>query len=455
MENNKISLSMAITLSVGAIIGSGIFVFTGYGIGYAGTAVPLAFILAALFTVFMTLPTIQLGSAIPATGGSYNYTSRFTHPFFGYIQILNSLIGSLNLAVMSLAFSGYFIALFKFGTPPIVAAITLLALTIVGSFGIKMSGRVQQVIVVILIASLGIYVVQGIDNMSPDYATLSSMFKPLGGFAGLWSAIAVVRYTLQGGTIALTFAEELENPGKDVPMSFFIGTVITAIIYAIVGFVCVASAPFDAIAFKPLSASAELIMTQPWLDIFLVGGGMIATLTTLNGSCLIYSRIHWAAARDGIWPKVFTKMNGNGVPIVALWFCSSVSLIIILFGIDLGRIFNFVAVPALILGPIYMIPGAVMPFKLPNCHQSAFFKMNKYVTVAVAAVSAVISFFLGKSLFDRMIPSDYIGMAIFFGLGTIYWFVRIAFLKTKGIDLVAQMKGYHPSWIEKEEGLNK
>lgn len=450
MKNNKVSLSMATTLSIGAIIGSGIFVFTGYGIGYAGTAVPLAFVLAAIFTVFMTLPSIQLGSGIPANGGSYNYTSRFTHPFFGYVQILNSLIGALNLAVMSLAFAAYFVSLIPGANVTIIAAITLLALSAVGTFGIKMSGRVQQIIVGILIVALLIYFFSGLDNMSPDYLTLGKIFTPLGGLAGLWSAIAIVRYTLQGGTIAMTFAEEMENPGRDVPLSFFIGTVITAIIYAAIAVVCVGSAPYADIAWKPLSVSASIIMTEPWFTMFIVGGGMVATLTTLNGSVLIYSRIHWAAARDGIWPKYLTKTNKYGVPWVTLWICTIISLVIILFQIDLGRIFNFVAVPALILGPIYMIPGALFPFKLPNCHKKSYFKMNKWVTLVVAIISAGISLKLGWSLFARMIPSDYIGMGIFFALGVVYWFIRLFYLKSKGIDLVGTMRGYHPKWIEKE-----
>lgn len=450
-KNNKVSLSMAITLSIGAIIGSGIFVFTGYGIGYAGTAVPLAFVLAAFFTVFMTLPSIQLGSGIPATGGSYNYTSRFTHPFFGYVQILNSLIGALNLAVMSIAFAAYFGTLFNIENVTLIAAIALLSLSIVGTFGIRMSGRVQQIIVIILVVSLGIYFFSGVDNLSSEYITLKKVFTPLGGLAGLWSAIAIVRYTLQGGTISLTFAEEMENPGRDVPLSFFIGTFVTAIIYALIAIICVGTAAYEQIAWQPLSASAAIIMNEPWLSIFLVGGGMIATLTTLNGSVLIYSRIHWAAARDGIWPTLLKKQNKHGVPYVTLWICTTVALIIILFQIDLGRIFNLVAVPALLLGPIYMIPGALFPFKLPNCHSKAYFKMNKWLTVAVAVISAGLSLKLGWSLFARMQQSDYIGMLVFFGIGVVYWFIRVWWLKKyKNIDLVAQMKGYHPLWLEKE-----
>lgn len=449
-KKKKLSLMMAISLAVGAIIGSGIFVFTGYAIGLCGSGVPLAFILAALLTVFMTLPSIQMGSAIPATGGSYMYVSRFVHPFVGYIQILNTLIGSLNIAVMSLAFSAYFIKVFPSTDMYIVAAITAFLFAIIGTFGVRISGWVQQAIVVVLLLALAIYIFGGFGHIDPANVTPAKVFEPLGGWAGLWAAIAIVRYTLQGGTIVLALGNEIENPGKNIPLAFFIGTLVTAVIYALVGYVTVGVAPYDVIANKPLADSAALFLQGPILTFFLVGGGMLATLTTLNGSFLIYSNIHWAAARDGIWPKFFANRNKHNVPARTLWAVTLSALVVILFKIELGRIFYVVAVPGLLLSAFYYLPPILLPYKLPNCHKKAWFRMNKSVTLVVSVLSVIASMSLGWSLFKRMQPGDYISMAIFFAIGFVYWFVRVSYLKKKDVDLVGSMKGYHPLWIAKE-----
>ncbi len=454
MSNNekskKINFPMALSLSIGAIIGSGIFVYTGLAISYAGTAVPLAFIVAAIMTVFMTMPSIQLSSAIPATGGTYMYVSRFIHPFAGYIQVLNTLIGSLNIAVMSLAFANFLVALVPTANLKISALICALTLSTIATFGVRISSRLQQIIVAILLSALVIYIITGMQKI--EYITVGDVFKPLGGFAGLWAAIAVVRYTLQGGNIMMSMAGEMENPGRDIPLSFFLGTLITAIFYALVAFVTLGTAPLEAVSGLPLSDTAHYVLNQPWLNFFLVGGGMLGILTTLNGSFMIYSRVHWVAAKDGIWPKVFTKTNKYNVPYVTLWTATIISCVVIAFGIDLGRIFTYVAVPALLLGPLYLVPALLLPYKLPHCYENAFFKMPKTINTVVTISSMFLSFWLGKSLFSRMLPQDYIGVGIILGIGTLYWFARVEYLKrVEGVNIVENMKGYHPTWIEKEE----
>ncbi len=450
----KLSLSMAIALAMGAIIGSGIFVFTGYAIGLAGTGVPLAFIIAACLTIYMTLPSMQVGSAIPATGGSYMYVSRFVHPFLGYIQILNTLIGSLNIAVMSLAFSAYFVKLVPGADLYISAAVIAVVFAGIGTFGVRMSGRLQQIIVAILVLALGIYIFGGFSHIDPTHVTPAKVFQPLGGFAGLWAAIAIVRYTLQGGTIVLALGNEIENPGRNIPLTFFLATFITAIIYALVGYVTVGVGPYELIANKPLADAAQLFLQGPWMTFFLLGGGILATLTTLNGSFLIYSNVHWAAARDGIWPKFFAKRNPHNVPHRTLWTVTLVSLLIILARIELGRIFMIVAVPGLLLSAIYYLPSLLLPEKLPNCHKNAYFKMNKTTNYIVCITSVGLSMWLGWSLFKRMQPQDYKAMLIFFVIGIVYWFIRINFLKKQGTDLIADMKAYPDIWLEKEAAAN-
>lgn len=452
----QLSFTMCIALAMGAIIGAGVFSYTGIGIQYAGTGVPIAFIAAGILVVFLTLPSIQLGSAIPATGGTYMYVSRFVHPVFGYVQVLNSLIGCLNIAIMSISFAQYFCALVPSANAKIVGAIICIGLATISTFGAKITGNVQKWIVAILVVALGIFIFGGIPHIKPEYMSFSKMFKPLGGLAGLWAAMAIVRYTLQGGTIVMALGDEVENPGKTIPRAFFIGTAAVTLLYAIVAYVTVGVAPMNEVAGQPLSVAASVFLTGGWFSAFIVGGALLATLTTLNGSYLIYSRIHYAAAKDGIWPSIFKKTNKYGVPYVTLWACTLMGLIPILTGMDLSDILKIVAVPGLLLSFIYYIPSMLLPSKLPNCHKNAWFHMSKTVTIVICVISVIISCSLGMSLFSTMKKNHYIGMIIFFGIGLIYWFIRIWYLKKyKDTDLVANMKGYHPYWIEKEKESSK
>lgn len=257
----ELSPLMCIALAMGAIIGAGVFAFTGYGILYAGTGVVLGFLLAGVLTVYMTLPSMQLGSAIPATGGSYMYVSRFVHPAFGYVQILNTLIGVLNIAVMSIAFASYFTSLVPGANAAVVGVAIALLLAVAGTFGVKISGIVQNVIILIMLAALAVYIIPGFAHVKAEYMSPSLAFKPLNGFAGLWSAIAVLRYTTQGGTIVMALGDEVKNPGKTIPMAFFAATAVVSIIYCLVGWVTVGVLPLDQVAGKPLSVAAESFLS--------------------------------------------------------------------------------------------------------------------------------------------------------------------------------------------------
>lgn len=460
MSNEKglkrgLSLGMCITLSMGAIIGAGVFSFTGYGIMYSGTGVTLAFVLAGLLTIYMTLPSMQLGSAIPATGGTYMYVSRFVHPIFGYVQILNSLIGVLNIAVMSISFSEYFASIVPNTPKKLVGVAIALLLAVSATFGVKISGWVQNIIVTIMLCAIGLYFIPGFGHINPDYMSLAKAFQPLGGLAGLWAAIAILRYTTQGGTIVMALGDEVKNPGFTIPFAFLAGTGIVTVLYALVSIVAVGVLPMDQVAGKSLAASAAVFLKGGWFSAFIIGGGLLATLTTLNGSFLIYSRLHYAAARDGIWPKVFTKTNKYGVPWVTLWGATFVGIIPVILGLSLGDVLKIVAVPGMMLAIIYYIPPLLLPKKLPNCHKKAWFSMPQWLTSFICVTSVIISTSLGMSLFKRMKPAHYIGMIIFFGIGLIYWFVRVNYLKNnENINLIEKMKGFHPYWEEKEKELS-
>lgn len=453
-----LSLTMCITLVMGAMIGSGIFTMTGTAIGYIGKPVPLAFITAAVFVLITNIPSIYQSGALPATGGSYVYVSRFVHPTFGYIHILNLIMGTFNIALMGTSAAMYFQPLMPSIPTHISAAIFILVLAIVSSFGVKISGILQNIIIGIMLLALLTFIIPGLGAVSSEFVTIGeALFPNTLEFAALWSAVAILRYSLMGGGIVFTLGGEVKNPGKTIPASFFIGTALVTLFYCLIGFVVVGVAPIEAVAHQPLSVSAALILGENSgaFKFFIVGGALLATLTTLNGSFLIYSRTLYAAAKDYVLPQVLTKTNKFGVPIVSVWVCAAIGLTVVLCKLTVTQLLSFVSIPGLILGFIYYIPPIVISRKLPYCAKNAWFKLPIWVIAPLSIGSAILLFSLGTSLFSRMQTSHYIGMIVFYGLGFVYWYFRLKYLKTKGIDLIANMKGFHPYWLELEEKYKK
>lgn len=449
----SLSLSMCITLVMGAIIGSGIFTMTGTAIGMVGKSVPFAFICAALFVVITNIPAIFQSGALPATGGSYMYVSRFVHPTFGYIHILNALMGTFNIALMGTSAAIYLQPLIPSVPTHIVAAVFIILLAVAGTFGARISGMLQNIIIGIMAFALLTFIVPGLGKVSAEFVTIGeALFPRTLEFATLWSAIAILRYSLNGGGVVFALGDEVKNPGVTIPAAFFIGTALVTVFYCLIGYVTVGVLPLEIVANQPLSVAATAILGEGSgaLKFFIVGGALLATLTTLNGSFMIYSRTMFAAARDGVLPKVLAKTNKYGVPYVSIWLCASIGLTVVLFQLTVNELLNFIAVPGLVLGFIYYIPPIMIATKLPNCAKNAWFKIPRFILIPLSIGSAVLLFSLGSTLFARMQPAHYIGMLVFYTLGFVYWFFRVKFLKKQGIDLIGNMKGLHPYWLELE-----
>ena len=93
-----------LSIAMGQTIGSGVMAMTGIAIGMTGRGVVLAYILSSVFVVFMSIPTMMMGSALPTTGGAYRYASRLGHPVAGLVYMLIYLAYNITLALFALSF---------------------------------------------------------------------------------------------------------------------------------------------------------------------------------------------------------------------------------------------------------------------------------------------------------------------------------------------------------------
>ena len=458
-------------MSIGAIIGAGVFTSIPRGIGIVGNQIGWALVLAALFVCVHTLPSLFMQSALPASGSSYMYVAKFFHPSVGYVQSLNSLIGTLNIAVMSMTFATYFAQLLGQSNNDnlIVGVAIACAVTfgVIGSFGASVSGKVQTVIVIILMLALGVYVVGGIGKL--PLVPVTDFIIPTFTFATMWSAVAFVNYALQGGAIVASFAEEVDRPVFAIPFSFFVGTGVVAIFYILISYVTFSAGPLpipegytgtevqwltmDAWNLGQLSAA---FLPQALVTFFLIAGAMFATLTTLNGSTMIYSRLHYVSARDGIWPKVFAKLNKHNVPWVSLWTSVGIAVVFMLFRIPTSELLSIVSIPSLLLGFIFYVPIIRFPYIFPHSARNAWFRLPQWLNVILSVLSEVIAFIMGRSVFATLTPEKATGIVVFYAVGYAYYLIRWQYMKRKkGVDIIETAKGYHPSWVAHENELKE
>lgn len=450
----KMSFWTCMFMCIGSIIGAGIFARTPVVIRLVGNGLVWGFFLAAIFVFLKTIPEVICSSALPANGSSYMHLTRLMHPGLGAIHAFNQLVlGTMNVAIMSLTFAEYFTILVP-SIPVVVVAIAVaLLFTVISTYGVKASSTIQNVCVVILIVVLGIFIFGGIPNVS---ITLEDVLMPSIRVTQLWAAMGLLHGCLIGANVLMYAADEVDNPGRTIPITFIVSTLICAALFAIVGFVALGVVPMDQWMdySTNLATAAGKFMSPQLLTLFIVGGPLLAVATSINALILMFSRSHFVAARDGLFPTVISKMNKHNAPAVSIWLNSIIGILAIIAGFNLDDVVLMVSIPGLLMAPIIFFAVFFLPKKYPNCYKNSFLKIPHWISCMVVIVASVLSLVLGWSVVNKMTPRIWAAMIGFYVVAAIYTVVRRKYVKDKqGIDIFANMRKPYEPWEKREKEL--
>ena len=302
-----LGLLEALTIGVGTMIGAGIFVLPGPATAAAGPIVALSFVIGGVISIFTAMSASELGTAMPKAGGSYYYVNHALGPLVGSVAGLGNWMG--------LAFASAFYAIgfgsYVAGVLPIPdLAVAGLALTAdqlcalaagalfvgVNYIGAKETGRLQNVIVITLVGILAVFIAACAWNAAP--ATLTPIAPK--GWGAVLPATALVFVSFLGFAKITTVAEEIKDPGRNLPLAIIGSVIIVTVIYAVIMLLINAVLPWEEIAQTggiAVVRVAELVLGGVGV-VALTGGGLLATASSANASILASSRINFAMGRD-------------------------------------------------------------------------------------------------------------------------------------------------------------
>ena len=345
-----------ILLSIGAVIGAGIFSSIGtaaagevlpsgevvrYG---AGPALIVSFALLGVVCGLCALCYAELAAMIPQAGSAYAYSyatlGEFIAWIIGWDLILEYAVGNVAVAI---AWSGYFNSLLTgFGihlpgwlthgyrtallsanpeihallqTAPRVAGIPILlnvpafviVMFVTGLLvmGVKESIRANNIMVLVKLLVLALFVVVGVRHIDPaNYVP----FAP-NGWTGIHQGAAIVFFAYIGFDAISTAAEETKDPQRNMPIGIIGGLAICTLIYVIVGWVATGIVPYQELrAADPLSRALQVagLTRVSWI----VSAGAVVALTAV---LLVFQygqpRIFMAMARDGLLPQWAARIH--------------------------------------------------------------------------------------------------------------------------------------------------
>jgi APA family basic amino acid/polyamine antiporter len=389
----KMNLLDSIFLVIGGIVGSGIFMTTGFIAEYLPSPliILIVWLLGGFFAICGALSFAELGAMYPQAGGQYIYLREAYGPWAGFLYgwgffWVIECGGVAALAVGFAEYFGYFVPalstktyLLKFNllgfdyslsAGQLIAVASILFLTTINYLGIKSGITVQNIFTFLRIAAVAVLIVLGLTLGSKAGVTsveglltgdLSFNIKLFG------LALIAVLWTYDGWYGVNCTAEEIKNPGKNIPRGLILGTLSVTLIYFLVNVVYVSALPVERM--KGIVRIGELASTQlfgPTATFFISATIMISIFGCLSASILYGPRVFFAMAQDRCFFKSMRYVHPRyRVPTKAIVWQGIWSSLLCLSG-TYKDLFEYVVFALVIFWAATGLTVIVLRFKQPE-----------------------------------------------------------------------------------------
>ncbi|MEV4921059.1 amino acid permease [Streptomyces tirandamycinicus] len=418
-------------ISIGATLGTGIFVVLGEATPLAGPAVAISFVVAGLTALFSALSYAELAGSVPVSGSSYSYSYATMGELVAWVcgwclvleygvsvaavavgwgEYLNELLhGTIGVTIPSAVGApvgeGGFINL------PALVVVLLAMVFLMG--GAKESARVNTVMVVIKIVTLLLFIGIGFMGIKAgNYAPLAPL-----GVTGISAAAATLFFSYIGFDAASTAGEEAKNPKRDLPRAIMLSLLIVTVLYCLVALVAVGAMPWQ--DFEGTEAALAQIMKdvtgQSFWGVVLAAGAVVAIASVVFAVLYGQTRILFAMSRDGLVPKVFAKVNEKtGAPrantVIVSLFCGVLAAFI-----PLGELANATSIGTLFAFALVNVAVVILRWKRPD--------MNRTFKVMLFPVTPILGFLFCAYMMLSLPGVTWVWFAGWMAAGLVFYFL--------------------------------
>ncbi len=361
------------TLGIGAIIGTGIFVLTGtVAAQNAGPAVVLSFVFAGIASIFAALCYSEFASLVPMAGSAYSYAYATLGELFAWVigwnLILEYAVGAITVAI---GWSGYVVSFlrdFGINIPPqfsaargtelinlsdtvaqtlnvragwkalaplaeqihkagidpssmahvtalfnIPAVIIVFIVTTLLVVGIKESANFNSVIVVIKIAVVLLFIVGAAHAINP--ANWHPFIPPNTGqpehfgWSGILAGGGIVFFAYIGFDAVSTAAQEAKNPQRDMPIGIIGSLLICTVLYILVAGIATGVVPYTQLDVPDPIALVADHAGMGWMSRLIKLGAIAGLSSVVLVMMLGQSRVFYGMGRDGLLPPFISAVH--------------------------------------------------------------------------------------------------------------------------------------------------
>ncbi|MGH8076822.1 MAG: amino acid permease [Lysobacter sp.] len=338
----------ATALVVGSMIGSGVFLLPA-SLAQYGAASLLGWGITLFGAVLLALTFCKLATRWPQTGGPYVYARNAFGELPGFVVAWSYWVSvwCANAAI-AVAFAGSIGAIFPAATatPARAAGCALVALWLCSAInlaGVRQAGRMQvvttllKVLPLVLFGGVALWFVEAQQfrpfNPTPD--SLPSVAHATVALT-LWAFLGLEAATVPAGSI--------RDAERTVPRATIVGTLIAGVATILACTAVLGLIPAGELknSQAPMADAARLLW-GPAAGIGLAAVAAVSCFGALNGWVLVSAQLPLAAARDGVFPSLFVKIDPQGTPVVGVLVSSALASVLVVsnYSRSLVQVFTF------------------------------------------------------------------------------------------------------------------
>ncbi len=383
-------LSTATYVVIASMVGTGILVSPGFMMASLGNY-PVIFglwALGGLLALCGALCVAELAAALPRAGGEYVYLREAYGPMPAFLSGWTSFfVGfSAPLAVAGYVAAEYLLKPFGWAGEEsefrvkVMAAIIIAAITLPNLLGHRQSAWTQNLTTAL---KFGLFAALAVVAFLFGKGQLSNIGqgRPIGSIkpGDAATQLFYVMFAYSGWNAAGYLAGEVKNPGRILPRSLLLGTILVTVLYLVLNLVFAYAVPLSDVTFD----NATQVPTLAVQNLFGPGASRVFSvllgltfLATVSAFILTGPRIYYAMAKDGLFPAVAGRISAKGGVPVCATIAQSACAIIILFAMKNFRdLYQYASVglsvfALLFIAAVYVLrwrrPEMERPFRLPG-----------------------------------------------------------------------------------------
>lgn len=385
----EIGMVGLVGIMIGLNIGGSLFMLTAVAAGLTGSSLLIAQILAAAPILLAVPAYMALSSALPVTCANYQYAKLFSRPLAvaaWMVLFIAIPLGMLPLFAVTIA------QLLTVLAPELNvmlwAIVVMTALCAVNVLGVRLATQAQLIGVIVLVAALLTFILGGL-----PYVEAANLVPVLaGGPMGLLGASALLYTLLAGGLFGIEMGDEIRNARRVIPRALIIAIAIVLLLYLIIETVALGTVGWQQFSLGTLGDVAGTFLSGGWLGLFVVGGGIMASATTINLALAAAGRYALAFSFDGYFPRIFSHVSERfGTPHYGLALVYLMTIITLLINpplMTLGAVLNF----GLLFMVTLVLCGAVTLLRRrPAVYQNAQIRVRPKLLVVCSAIAVLIN----------------------------------------------------------------